>query len=65
MLIDKELITVPEFLKYFSICRTSFYEQCAAGRITLVKRGSRSFVTREDALKWLQNLPRKTGRSAA
>ncbi len=65
MLIDNELITVPEFLRLFSICRTSFYDEVAAGRLCILKRGSRSFVAREDALNWMQGLRRRTGKRAA
>jgi len=65
MLIDKELISVPEFLRIFSIGRTSFYEEIACRRLRIIHRGRRTFVTREDAQKWFEKLTSKSAGGVA
>lgn len=52
-----ELYTVPEFLRCYSISRTEFYRQVAAGKIRLTKLGTASRVSRKDAEAWAQSLP--------
>lgn len=48
----KELLTVEDFLERYSIGRTTFYREVAAGRLRLRKMGSASRVAREDAEAW-------------
>ncbi len=59
---EKELISISEFISRFSISRTSLYREVSASRLQLTKRGRRSFVTRKDALAWVDSLPRKEGK---
>jgi predicted DNA-binding transcriptional regulator AlpA len=53
---QKELITIPEFVTLYSISRTALYREVNANRLRLVKRGRRSLISREDAAAWLANL---------
>jgi excisionase family DNA binding protein len=53
---DKILLTVPEFLRQYSISRTSFYEQVKQGKLRLIKRGRRSLVAKADADAWVELL---------
>lgn len=48
-----ELMTVKDFLKAFSISRTSFYQEINAGRLRVVKYGRSTRVARMDAEAWL------------
>jgi predicted DNA-binding transcriptional regulator AlpA len=54
---NRELITVTEFLVRYSISRTEFYRQVNAGRIRLTKLGNASRVSQSDANSWLASLP--------
>ena len=54
---SKELITIPEFLLKFSISRTSFYREVGEGRLSIIKRGRRTLVSYEEAMRWMRNLP--------
>lgn len=37
-------LTVPQFLREFPVGRTRFYEEVKAGRIRIIKSGSRTLV---------------------
>ena len=50
-------MTVPEFLDWARIGRTTFYREAAAGRIKLRKIGAKTVILRSDALAWLSDLP--------
>lgn len=58
-----ELMTVAEFLRRYSIGRTTFYREVAAGRITLRKLGFASRIARADAERWASSLPIHGGRA--
>ena len=58
-----ELMTVADFLRRYSIGRTTFYREVAAGRITLRKLGIASRVSRADAERWADSLPFSDGRA--
>lgn len=58
-----ELMTVADFLRRYSIGRTTFYREVAAGRITLRKLGIASRVARADAERWADSLPVREGRA--
>lgn len=53
---DKELITIPEFVARYSISRTAVYREVNADRLRLVKRGRRSLIATADAQAWLASL---------
>lgn len=57
---EKEIITVPEFLTRYSISRTAFYREVNAKRLRLLKRGRRSLIAREDAQAWVDLLKQET-----
>jgi len=59
-----ELMTVSDFLSRYSIGRTSFYREVAAGRLAIRKFGTASRVARKDAEAWADNLPVVTGEAA-
>lgn len=58
-----ELMTVADFLRRYSIGRTTFYREVAAGRIRLRKLGIASRVARADAEQWADSLPVSAGRA--
>ncbi|WP_245924044.1 helix-turn-helix domain-containing protein [Niveispirillum cyanobacteriorum] len=49
-------ISVADFLSSYSIGRTSFYKEVAAGRITIKKIGRRTLIPRAAAEAWLNSL---------
>lgn len=57
---DKQLITIPEFLARYSISRTALYREVKAQRLKLLKRGRRSLIAIEDAKNWLDGLRTST-----
>lgn len=59
-----ELMTVAEFLRRYSIGRTSFYREVAANRLKLRKFGSATRIARADAETWANGLPEKKGKAA-
>ena len=59
-----ELITVAEFLTRYSIGRTSFYREVAAGRLPIRKFGTATRIARGDAEAWAASLPIVTGEAA-
>lgn len=59
-----QLMTVTDFCVRYSVSRTSFYREIAAGRLKLRKFGSASRVARSDAEAWAANLPIVSGGAA-
>jgi predicted DNA-binding transcriptional regulator AlpA len=58
MVTSKQLLRIPEFLELYSISRTAFYREVAAGRLTLTKIGKASRVSVVDAEAWASALPK-------
>ena len=54
----KKLLRISEFLELYSISRTAFYREVAAGRLLLTKIGNASRVAQEDAASWVDSLPK-------
>ena len=54
----KRLLKIPEFLELYSISRTAFYREVAAGRLPLTKIGKASRVAIDDAEAWASSLPK-------
>lgn len=52
-----ELMTVADFLTRYSIGKSSFYREVAAGRLRLRKYGTATRVARADAQQWAESLP--------
>lgn len=48
-----ELMTVQDFLQNFSVGKTTFYREVAAGRLHITKIGRSTRVARADAVSWL------------
>ena len=59
-----ELMTVADFLVRYSIGRTSFYREAAAGRLRLRKFGTATRIARTDAEAWAASLPTREGEAA-
>jgi hypothetical protein len=51
-------MTRVEFQNRSGLGATSFYKEIAAGRLTPVKAGRKTYVTHEEANRWLDALPR-------
>lgn len=53
---EKILITVKDFLRQYTISRTSFYAEVKNGNLPIIKRGRRTLVAKEDADAWVKKL---------
>ena len=53
---EQELFTVPQFLLRYSISRTTFYQLVKEGEIRIVKIGTATRISREDANAWVDSL---------
>lgn len=53
---EQEVFQVKEFCKCYAISRTALYNEIAAKRIAIIKRGRRTLITRADGQKWLESL---------
>jgi len=47
------VLTVPQFLSRYGIGRDLFYDEVRAGRLAILKVGSRTLVSKEEASRWL------------
>jgi len=59
-----ELLTVQDFLKRYSISRTTFYRLLNAGELKAVRVRRRTMIARADAESWLASLPAATCKAA-
>lgn len=57
-----EFLTVREFLRRYSVGRTTFYREAAAGRLRLRKLGAATRIARADAEAWADSLPLANGK---
>lgn len=55
---DCATLTVKQFLKWANVSRSTFYNEANAGRLTLLKVGKKTLITRDEAKAWLSRLPR-------
>jgi hypothetical protein len=53
----KRVMSIKEFCDEYAVGPTRFYEEVKRGRICLSKLGRKSLVTRDEAERWLKNLP--------
>jgi len=53
-----EAMTIQEFGRRYSLCHASVYVEIRAGRLTACKIGGKTVILREDAERWVANLPR-------
>lgn len=63
-MIEPELMSVGDVCARYSIGRTTFYREVAAGRIRLRKMGTATRVAREDMEAWMAALPIVQGAAA-
>lgn len=54
--------SVASFGQTFSVGRSTIYEEIRAGRLKVRKVGSRTLITHEDAMAWLNSLPSQANR---
>lgn len=52
---EKEVYRVNDFCSCFAISRSAFYREVRANRLQVMRRGSRTYVTRRDANAWIEN----------
>lgn len=55
----KVALTVNEFLSIANIGRTKFYAEVKAGRIKVLKLGTKTLVPATEPAAWLARLPQK------
>ncbi len=56
---EQEIFRVNDFCVRFAISRTEFYRQVNANRLQIMKRGRRTYVTRGDAMDWVEKQRQK------
>jgi hypothetical protein len=61
--IDQEADSVNDFCVRYNCSRTDFYRQINAGKISILKRGRRTFVSRTEGRRWFASLTVKNGGS--
>lgn len=54
---QKRVYRIPEFCRNYSISRSTFYREVAAGRICIIKCGRTTLISRAAAQRWFKNLP--------
>lgn len=57
--INPPLYSMPEALALMKIGKTKFYEEAAAGHITILKIGQRSLIPAKSIKAWIKSLPVK------
>jgi excisionase family DNA binding protein len=56
-LAERPTTTVDEFCSLVGFGRSTFYKAVAAGDIKIRKYGKRTFVTREERMRFVENMP--------
>lgn len=49
---EKEAFHVSEFCQRYAISRTSLYKEVLENRLSLIKRGRRTLISRAEAERW-------------
>jgi hypothetical protein len=52
---EQEIYRVNDFCKRFSISRSAFYREVRENRLSILRRGSRTYVSRRDAEAWIES----------
>ena len=60
---EAELLRVNEFCKCYATSRASFYREVKAQRLSIVKRGRTTLITRAEANRWLATICKNTSSS--
>lgn len=50
---EQRLLSISDFVRIFRISRSTTYREVGQGRLKFVKVGTRSFITAEEADRWL------------
>jgi hypothetical protein len=53
---EQEIYRVKDFCQRYAISRTSFYRELNAKRLSAIKRGRCTFITRDEAERWFRSL---------
>lgn len=54
---ERLTLTVDEFCALIGIGRSTFYKAVSAGDLKIRKYGKRTFITREDMQRFVENMP--------
>jgi hypothetical protein len=60
---ERPTLSVDEFCAMIGIGRSTFYKAKAAGDVVPCKYGKRTFVTQDEAKRFVRNMPGNKGRS--
>jgi excisionase family DNA binding protein len=55
--------SIANFGRFFSIGRSTIYEEIRSGRLKIHKAGARTLISHDDAIAWLNALPTREGQS--
>lgn len=55
-MIEKELLSIEEFMDTYSQTRCSTYREIKKGKLLIRKQGSRTFIRKIDAQSWMNAL---------
>ncbi len=58
----KENYSIESFMAAYDVSRRKFYEEIHSGNLNIYKDGDRTFVTREEATRWLEARVTKAGK---
>jgi hypothetical protein len=56
---EAEAFDIASFCQRFRTNRTAIYRELDSGRLTAKKIGRRTIITKADALRWLESLPKQ------
>lgn len=56
----QQAFTIPEFIGYFKVGRTSAYEEIGSGRLATYKVGRRRYISAHAAADWQRKLEAET-----
>ena len=56
---EQEVYRVKDFCRRYTISKASFYREVSARKLSIIKRGRTTLVTRTEAERWLQDLCQK------
>lgn len=59
-----QAVSIVEFSRLFSICRTKVYAEIRSGRLKAKKHGRRTLILMEEAQRWLHSLQDLTSSEA-
>ena len=53
---EPEIYRVKDFCQKYSLSRSSFYREINSNRLTAIKRGRSTLITRTEAERWFRDL---------